>query len=445
MSAYYGHCYICIAATNLASPDSSLNIADRPVAISADGKDAHGAAYSLFAYPSDKLDNLPHFSRAESDTLNEHFPLMRRAWVFQERLLAPRTLHFAGSEILFECANGLSCECGQASKNYWINIGDSGRRMNMEAMADGAVLRRRPPESLRWTQYVVAYSYLKLSYAMDRLPAISGLARDYVSRRPKQHPGQYLAGLWRNNIYGELVWFVGAPLLRHRARKVIRFQNEEEDEAKFTTTQKQRVREYIAPSWSWASVFEAVNYRAPEDNRPLCEVLDAFVSLNGDDEFGSVSDGCLLKVKGRLARTSWTAISNGSASVPYMLTSMIGSQQMDLDDSQGIRFLPDYTITAPDGNQISRTEEVFVLPVLSQKVSLIGYSYDGNHAKMDAEKDRINRIRNTLCLVLRRQSGHGESDLTRYERVGFTEYVNVVGAVENIDPNDYQEAVFTLV
>jgi hypothetical protein len=443
MSAYYGHCYICIAATNLTSPDGSLSLVDRPEAVSANGVDARGAVYSIFAYPSDNLDKLPHFSRAEADTLDQHFPLMRRAWVFQERLLAPRTLHFAGSEILFECAGGISCECGHASDPHWVNIGDSGRRMNMEAMADGAVLRRRRPEHLRWTQYVVAYSYLNLSYASDRLPAISGLARDYASRRAKNHPGQYLAGLWRNSIYGELVWFVGAPLLRHRAKKVIRFRNEDEDEARFTTTQKARVREYVAPSFSWASVFDAVNYRAPEDNRPLCEVLDASVSLNGDDEFGSVSEGCSLKIKGRLAKTSWTAISDGSASVPYMLSSLVGSQQMDLDDSQGLRFLPDYTITAPDENQISRTEELFVLPVLSQKVSLIGWSYDGNHEKMEKEKERINRIRNTLCLVLRRRDESG--DMVRYERVGFTEYVNAVGAVENIDPNHYEEATFTLV
>ncbi|KAE9983937.1 hypothetical protein EG327_005301 [Venturia inaequalis] len=445
MAAYYGHCYICIAATNLASPDASLGFDDRPEAVSANGNDRFGAEYSLFAYPSDRLDNLPHFSRAETATLDEHFPLMRRAWVFQERLLAPRTLHFAGSEILFECAKGLSCECGHAMDSYWMSIGDGGRRMNMEGMEDGAVMKRRAPESLRWTQYVVAYSYLNLTFASDRLPAISGLARDYVSRRPNQHPGQYLAGLWRNDIYDQLVWFVGAPLLRHRAKKTIRFQNEDPDEAKFWTTQKARLREYVAPSWSWASVFDAISYRAPEDNRPLCEVLDASMSLNGDDEFGALSKGCSLTIIGRLYESSWTAISDGSSSVPYMLTSMVGSQRMDLDDSPSIRFLPDYTITAPDEYQISRTENLFVLPVLSQKVSLVGWSYNGDVAEMDKERERVGRIRNTLCLVLRRASGYVESGPACYERVGFTEYVNAVGAVENIDPNDYWEEIFMLV
>ncbi|QDS76388.1 hypothetical protein FKW77_003593 [Venturia effusa] len=444
MAAYYGHCYICIAATSLTSPDASLGFKDRPTAVISNGKDRHGASYSLFAYPSDCLDNVPHFSRADTATLDEHFPLMRRAWVFQERLLAPRTLHFAGTEILFECAKGLSCECGHAMDSYWMSIGDVGRRMNMEGMEDGAVMKRRAPGSLGWNQYIVAYSYLNLTYVDDRLPAISGLARDYASRRLHRHPGQYLAGLWRNSIYEGLVWFVGAPLLRHRAKKVIRFRNEDEDEAKFWTTQQGRLREYVAPSWSWASIFDAISYRAPEDNRPLCEVIDASIRLAGDDELGAVAKGCSLTIKGRLAESSWTAISDGSSSVPYMLTSLTGSQQMDLDDSPSIRFLPDYTITAPDENQISRTEKLFVLPVLSQNVSLVGWSYDGDHVKMDKERERISRIRNTLCLVLRKSNGRDKKGMACFKRVGFTEYVNVVGAVENIDPNGYREETFVL-
>lgn len=47
---------------------------------------------------------------------------------------------------------------------------------------------------------------------------------------------------------------------------------------------------------------------------------------------------------------------------------------MDLDDSQGILFLPDYTITAPDGNHIPHAEKLAVFPVLSQKVSLVGWN-----------------------------------------------------------------------
>lgn len=163
MGSYYGQYYICVAATNLASPDVPLGIQHRPIATRVDDTDARGFAYSLFAYPSDNLYNLPHFSRAETDTLDEHFPLMRRAWVFQERLLVPRTLHFARSEVLFKRVRGISCECGHAMDSYWTNIGDGGWHKGMEGMGVGAVLRKNAPQSLRWTQYVVAYSCLNLT------------------------------------------------------------------------------------------------------------------------------------------------------------------------------------------------------------------------------------------------------------------------------------------
>jgi hypothetical protein len=39
----------------------------------------------------------------------------KRAWCFQERLLAPRILHFMQSEVVFECSSGLQCECSQAT------------------------------------------------------------------------------------------------------------------------------------------------------------------------------------------------------------------------------------------------------------------------------------------------------------------------------------------
>jgi hypothetical protein len=36
--------------------------------------------------------------------------LLQRAWVFQERLLAPRVLHFNSSQIFFECKKSRACE-----------------------------------------------------------------------------------------------------------------------------------------------------------------------------------------------------------------------------------------------------------------------------------------------------------------------------------------------
>jgi hypothetical protein len=37
-------------------------------------------------------------------------PLYRRGWVFQERILAPRTIHFAEDQVFWECFTELKCE-----------------------------------------------------------------------------------------------------------------------------------------------------------------------------------------------------------------------------------------------------------------------------------------------------------------------------------------------
>lgn len=39
-------------------------------------------------------------------------PLLNRAWVLQERLLSPRIVHFTHQELVWECMEDLTCECG---------------------------------------------------------------------------------------------------------------------------------------------------------------------------------------------------------------------------------------------------------------------------------------------------------------------------------------------
>lgn len=68
--------------------------------------------------------------------------LSTRGWVFQERLLSQRTLHYTGSELVFECRAGLQCECrvGLDTSEHATNF----KRKFMEETADAKV------ESLRY-------------------------------------------------------------------------------------------------------------------------------------------------------------------------------------------------------------------------------------------------------------------------------------------------------
>jgi hypothetical protein len=44
------------------------------------------------------------------------FPLLSRGWVFQERLLSSRMLHFGSNELFWECRESNTCECGGLQK-----------------------------------------------------------------------------------------------------------------------------------------------------------------------------------------------------------------------------------------------------------------------------------------------------------------------------------------
>jgi hypothetical protein len=160
-----------------------------------------------------------------------------------------------------------------------------------------------------------------------------------------------------------------------------------------------------------------------------------------------VSEGCYLKIKGRLARNRWDIIGDGFENVPYILTSMTGTQLLDSDDKLGIAFLPDYMLTTSDSHQIPLTDELFVLPLLTQHIFLASYTWFPDPIsteEMEKEIERMNRIRITVCLVLRRRELADVGDVQAYERVGFTEYANVVGEVENADPNKYEDATILL-
>jgi hypothetical protein len=65
--------------------------------------------------PSGVYYGLPESQANLFNYLENKSPLAVRAWVFQERLFAPRTLHFGPDQIAFECCSlrdSEGCESG---------------------------------------------------------------------------------------------------------------------------------------------------------------------------------------------------------------------------------------------------------------------------------------------------------------------------------------------
>lgn len=138
-------------------------------------------------------------------------PLNRRAWVLQERLLAPRILHFCRHELLWEC-----CE-KEASESYPIEIPPRGWRSapNLKRLEPSSQLVRDAREAAGlgvdpmylkhqvWWHIVESYSKCLLTRTTDKLVAISGVAKYMKSILEDQ----YLVGMWARYLPSELLWW----------------------------------------------------------------------------------------------------------------------------------------------------------------------------------------------------------------------------------------------
>jgi hypothetical protein len=192
----------------------------------------------------------------------EEEPLSKRAWALQERYLAPRTLHFASTQMYFECGSHFYAQ------DRHLQHKDSKQDFKIhrrETVKDNA----NPTDA--WEDIVRRYTERYLTVESDKLPAIGGLAaRVFLERGINDNPGdEYLAGLWRKGLLSDLVWQIFT-----------------EDAKRSTPTI------YTAPSWSWASVNEPVAFQGDHDTQSLAVVKGARVDLeNSESPFGKVTGG----------------------------------------------------------------------------------------------------------------------------------------------------------
>ncbi|KAH7023770.1 hypothetical protein EDB80DRAFT_807854 [Ilyonectria destructans] len=129
-----------------------------------------------------------------------NWPLLTRAWVFQERLLCPRILHFMNNWLIWECRAGILCDClfpEKETDETKFRRAISSQSMKMVDLA---------PTQLRsiWYATVMRYSQVmgNLTYESDIFPALSGLA----NRISALLEDDYMAGLWRSNLVEGLLW-----------------------------------------------------------------------------------------------------------------------------------------------------------------------------------------------------------------------------------------------
>jgi hypothetical protein len=216
----------------------------------------------------------------------ENAPLNQRAWVFQERFLSPRNLHFTTTQIFWECHGTSGCELFPSG--FPDQIWDT-QKKRLDLILDAANLRLRlrlPPDIQLykytiWNSIVATYTRGMLTYDTDKLLAIAGLAAKLQSVLEDK----YVAGLWKRYLPSQLLWirYVEAGTAMHCRTP----------------------SDYIAPSWSWASVIGEVKpseITVADMRDILIHNVDAMVKTEGGDPFGQVKKGSIMTLQGRIAR-----------------------------------------------------------------------------------------------------------------------------------------------
>ncbi|KAF4459405.1 heterokaryon incompatibility [Fusarium albosuccineum] len=171
-------------------------------------------------------------------------PLTKRGWTLQERELSPRIVHYSRDTIRWEC-----CELRATIEFPWGDPGsfDQGRMFDGGSSSrpttigppinDSKPLADVTKQRLSWFELVDRYTHRSLTKQMDILPALSGIARSIA----ESTSDEYYAGLWKSYFSHCLLWasdwHVSRDFKKHS-----------------------RPSNYLAPSWSWASVRGPVHY-----------------------------------------------------------------------------------------------------------------------------------------------------------------------------------------
>lgn len=451
MATYYGNSFLCIATTSAHHSEAGWQPGSRSNGIKLTGSGPDRLPFRLLAYPLEDIeafDQYRHFTQISETELDASFPLLKRGWAYQERMLATRVLHLCEHEVVFECKTDTVCECGHC-KSYQINWTKSLVEPPLRLYNYGNPTPE--PEGQKdqelgnmWRSWCAAYSTCGLTFSRDKLPAISGLAKSM------QFTGAYLAGLWEKHLLADMCWYVGPELVVDDPR--ITQQNTIREKERRLAV-KGRSEIYMAPSWSWANVEEPISFLPianPSDPIPYVTLLNTAMLPKSDDPMGCVTSGSHLNVKGRLIETAWKFnLEDDVSDHWYQLCDVKGMQGQftmhgvlgrstnnlmgprDPDDfvPESVRFLPDYGVTTCPSEAISMDEHLYLMPLQSEvaflHISKLKHKIDPGQVVIG-----VNRLEyapsdyaKISALVLRQIREHDlqtETSLPVFKRVGFT-------------------------
>lgn len=349
-------------------------------------------------------------------------PLETRAWVLQERLLSPRILHLTHKQAFWECQESGRCEMfpdgvpadlmtrelqvkRDAFSRYMPNHDQLESYLSHRQFLAGYTTKRRklpyatrhhtgeesyepddgldPPLEVEshWKYIVEEFCRRKLTFASDKLVALSGIASTLEARTGDK----YILGLWQNDLPHSLLWHA-SPL-------------------------PEVTGPYRAPSWSWASVNGLVTLHVTntmnlmsEPTQPVVDIegvsWESFADADSTEPAQAVLNlrGCLCTLlspeEPRRGTTLWSLPLDKDALHPHAFKFVVRTKdETTFAMSDAIKIDPVRLVNAaPTDADALFEERVFILPILVGQLGL------------------------SSLILIRRKDG-------RYERIGTTSRV----------------------
>lgn len=350
MCNVYENAFLTICATS--SPDCRTGMWDicNDPRMRCEGVTGAGNPYKYFV-----REIFVEHPNARSQHAAERWPLLKRAWAYQERLLSRRLLHFGRGELTWVCQEESICEC-DAEFFKRPDLMDS---LNFTTAIESS---DRTQLACLWRKVVEHYSLLSLTKETDILPALSGVAQKLLQRQPNM---RFVAGLWESTFFEDLLWYTACY-------------------SRDNWTQEQSPSLRCIPSWSWAALnipvrFFPVSYtnarrRFLKINQIVCEPATS-------DPTGQVKGGGFLEVTGRVIPAVIFANAGGyyhTLRIEYA-TTVIDFRAFYWSDKSVLMLDRPFTCHIEHAASISGDGGVFCLPVAGARYEF--QDVDANHQR----------------------------------------------------------------
>ena len=228
-------------------------------------------------------DSVKLFARRKPRCMLEEFhrcPLNRRGWPLQEKILASAVLHYGRDQLMWECNTLHICsETGETEL-------DTETAIRLSRSMAGSMQKTLG----LWEVIIQEFTKRKVTYATDRLLAVSGIASKL--RQDRMLSGRYAAGLWEGNLDFQILWTSMYPTTNVYNRAA-------------ETTQ------HIS-TWSWAHRTNVVAMETKgKPTSALSRPARFYFRNHADDESsqsGTTVQNCAITLQGFVQTISLTAI-----------------------------------------------------------------------------------------------------------------------------------------